>query len=77
MATRVHSRRPADNIACPHAKPVGRVSSHDDLNAASRAGEPTVSGYVCHRPTCRTRALARVRAFTGKPGVFVPFPATG
>jgi hypothetical protein len=66
------SRKPL-NVACNHAKPVGRVSSHVDLVAGTRAGEPTMSGYVCHRPACQQRALARVRTFTGKPGVFVPF----
>ena len=61
---------------CEHANPTVRVSSHEDLIAASRTDEPVASTYCCDRKACRDDAEAWVRASTRRQQtVVVPLKA--
>lgn len=64
-----------DRAPCPHwnLPPTGRVSSHKDLVAANKAGEPTASVRVCDRKACHEAAFAWVWSVTGLRGEFVAF----
>jgi hypothetical protein len=56
---------------CTH-DPSVRVSSHEDLVAASKTNEPMASMYSCDRPACREEITFWVQGQTGKPAVVVP-----
>ena len=49
---------------CRHVRQTVAVSSHDDLLAAARTGEPMASTLVCNREACIEDAKAWVWAST-------------
>ncbi len=57
---------------CSHRTQTMRVSSHYDLSAAAKAGEPMASTYCCERQACLDDAREWVRASTRRQAILVP-----
>lgn len=56
---------------CRHA-PKLRISSHEDLVEAARAGVPMASIYSCERERCKQEATFWVQGVSGKPAIVTP-----
>ena len=54
-----------DEFECTHTH-IARISSHEDLVAANRDGEPTASTYVCGQRACADAARTWVHSVTGR-----------
>jgi hypothetical protein len=67
------SRYSPPDPKCHHV-PTVRVSSHEDLLAEFRPGEPVASTYCCDRPECITDAREWVWASTHRDAHVVRLP---
>jgi hypothetical protein len=66
------SRYTLPDPKCKHKRATVRVSSHYDLAAAAKAGEPVASTYCCDREACQDDAMEWVFASTFREPQIVP-----
>lgn len=61
-------------MACPHrVAHVGYMASHEDLVAASHAGEANAAENVCASPDCQRDVASVIQTATGRAAAFYPF----